>query len=77
MQTGAGDDGATQSSGYRCGKAHWGRPFQALAEAGWHVVLHYNQAATEAQALQRHLLLRAELLNWFRLIWPSRMILTG
>ena len=23
----------------------------ALAEAGWHVVLHYNQAATEAQTL--------------------------
>ena len=47
----------------------------ALAEAGWHVVLHYNQAAKEAQALCETLAAAGESVELVQAIWPSRVIM--
>ena len=47
----SGDDEATQSSVTGAGKRIGAGLSKALAESGWHVVLHYNQAAKEAHIL--------------------------
>ena len=46
----------------------------ALAEAGWHVVLHYNQAPRKRRPFVRQWPPQANLLSWFRLIWLNRLI---